>query len=681
MLVVVRLDAVLERTVSTVNGDELPILMDLVQLDFGSRPQFLALSYPEHAREFSSAEVQLAKTAKDRNDISISRPIFAFGKSYILKVRPGPGFLAAHQRKNGWIAGLVGLTITSVLTAFVTLLTQHRANLETQVRKRTAELRENTDRFERILDITQTGIDVIDSEYNLHYVDPGWQRVYGDPTGRKCYEYFMGRDRPCPCCGIPKAIETGQILVSEQTLVKENNRIVEVHMIPFQDATGRRYVSEFNIDVTERKRAEQELLATNKELEQATVRSEAANRAKSEFLANMSHEIRTPMAAILGYAELISEGCPSQCAFGRIELPNAMATIRRNGSHLLSLINDILDLSKIEAERMTLEQSACSPHEIAAEVLSIVRVRAEAKKLSFDIEFMGPIPETIQTDPLRLRQILVNLLGNAIKFTETGGVRLVVRLDGEESEPRLQFDVIDTGVGMTAEQCARIFQPFGQADASVTRQFGGSGLGLVISKRLANLLGGDVVLVESEPGLGTRFRATVATGALAGVGMLEGGVNAEVVTTRDQAVVAPRPVKAESKALDGLHILLVEDGPDNQRLVAHLLSRAGASVELADNGRIGLEKALAVFRSGSVFDVILMDMQMPEMDGYEATRRLRSAGYPGLIIALTAHAMAEDRARCLKAGCDDYASKPIDKHVLMEMVHKHVMNSLAGTSV
>ena len=438
-------------------------------------------------------------------------------------------------------------------------------------------------------------------------------------------------------------------------------------------------------DVTEPKRSERILLETNAQLEEATacahqmaVRAEAANCAKSEFLANMSHEIRTPMTAILGYADMVAEGCPGQCAYGSRELREGLGTVRRNGKHLLSLINDILDLSKIEADKMTTELVACSPRRLVVEVASLVRGRATRKGLQFRTEFIGPVPATIRTDPQRLRQILINLLGNAIKFTQTGAVRLVVRLVTGGGVPQMQFDVIDTGVGMTAEQAKRMFQPFSQADSSTTRQYGGTGLGLVISRRLAHLIGGDVLLVESRPGQGTRFRATVATGSLDGVSMVEDGLNdATTDDSPEPAAQSPTPA-ALAKPLEGLRILLVEDGPDNQRLIELLLTKAGASVELADNGRIGLDKALAAARVGLAFDAILMDMQMPVMDGYEATQALRAAEYRGPIIALTAHAMEHDRLRCLNVGCDDFASKPIHRDRLIELVQRHARGAAAG---
>ena len=277
------------------------------------------------------------------------------------------------------------------------------------------------------------------------------------------------------------------------------------------------------------------------------------------------------------------------------------------------------------------------------------------------------MPETIQSDPTRLRQILINLVGNAVKFTETGRIQLIMRLqDANSSNPKLKFDVIDTGIGMSEEQAEKLFQPFTQADSSTTRQFGGTGLGLSISKRLAMQLGGDVS-VTSKPGQGSTFSVTVTTGSLEGVRMLE---NPTESSLKSRARTPQTPRRDQQKL--SCRILLAEDGPDNQRLISFILKKAGAEVTVAKNGRIAVETALIAESEGTPFDVILMDMQMPVLDGYDATRQLRKAGYSKPIIALTAHAMNSDRQKCLKAGCDDFASKPIEREKLIQLIAEHV---------
>ncbi len=432
-------------------------------------------------------------------------------------------------------------------------------------------------------------------------------------------------------------------------------------------------------DVTERKLAELEMTRytgalerANRSLEEYSFSALAATHAKSEFLANMSHEIRTPMTAILGFAELLrSEGDMSKAPPKRVE---AIDTIIRNGNYLLQLINDILDLSKIEAGRLEIERIECSPAEIISDVVSLVKVRAKKKGLLLTAELAGPIPERILSDPTRLRQVLINLLGNAIKFTDRGSVRLVVRMESENDEgPKLRFDVIDTGIGIPKEQIERIFQPFAQGESATNRKFGGTGLGLAISKRLADNLGGDVT-ATSTLGKGSAFSVTVATGPLDGAKMLD--------RLQPQNIEKEVPAEPSGNAATKLdcRVLLVEDGPDNQRLISFLLTKAGADVTAVENGRLAVEKVLRDARGNTgsptesdalPFDVILMDMQMPVMDGYEATRRLRAASYTGPIIALTAHAMSHDRQKCLQAGCDDYLTKPIDRQRLLNVVSRY----------
>ncbi len=398
--------------------------------------------------------------------------------------------------------------------------------------------------------------------------------------------------------------------------------------------------------------------------------AERANRAKSEFLANMSHEIRTPMTAILGYADLLlEEGDINQTPQHRVD---AVRTIHRNGEHLLSLINDILDLSKIEVGKVGVESISCSPRQLLADVESLMKLRAQVRNLNLLIDVEGELPSSIQSDPTRLRQILVNLVGNAIKFTEHGGVRIIARhLPGER--PLLTIDVVDTGTGMTPEQMEKLFRPFTQADTSTTRRFGGTGLGLTISKRLAEMLGGDVTIVESTPGVGTTFRVTID--AVAAVFNTE---SATLPSALETSAIAPPSAEPPAKMLlPACRILLAEDGPDNQRLISYILKKAGAEVSVVNNGRSAISEALTAMDDGQPFDVILMDMQMPIMDGYAATAALRNQGYTGPIIALTAHAMSGDRDKCLAAGCSDYATKPIDRKRLITQIAAQIASVVA----
>jgi signal transduction histidine kinase/ActR/RegA family two-component response regulator len=425
------------------------------------------------------------------------------------------------------------------------------------------------------------------------------------------------------------------------------------------------------LDCDRRRLLEQEhaLQCHADELRQALATAEAATLAKSQFLANMSHEIRTPMTAILGFAETLLEPDLPEA-----ERREAVYTIRRNGEYLLALINDILDLSKVEAGKLEIEQVRCSPCKVLAEVASLMGVRAKAKGLALQIAYTGAVPETIRSDPTRLRQILINLVGNAVKFSEAGTILIVVHFESAPA-PQLEFAVVDSGVGMTREQMARLFRPFTQADASTTRRFGGTGLGLTIAKRLAQALGGDID-VWSEPGHGSVFRMSVATGPVDGVKMLDDPLAATAVSPR--ADEAPEQPSAAGPL--ACRILLAEDGPDNRRLITRLLEKAGAVVTTVENGQLAVNAALAARENGAPFDIILMDMQMPVVDGYAATAQLRQHGYTGVVIALTAHAMEAARNECLKAGCDDYASKPIDRKRLMDTILRHLRSAAACTT-
>ena len=406
----------------------------------------------------------------------------------------------------------------------------------------------------------------------------------------------------------------------------------------------------------------------------AQSQAEAANAAKSEFLANMSHEIRTPMTAILGYTELLaSESDNAEGAALRLEY---VETIRRNGQHLLDIINDILDLSKIEAGKMSVEQIEVDPLQVVLEVVSLMDVRASAKGLKLEAIFDTAMPKHIRTDPVRLRQVLVNLIGNAIKFTEVG--RVIVRTSCDATTERIRFDVKDSGIGMTEQQISRLFDAFSQADASTTRRFGGTGLGLRISQRLSEMLGGSIS-VQSEYGRGSTFTVTISTGSLSGVPFHTEPDGPQVAREKGSSASPPSSsidaVKEELPLLN-VRILLAEDGPDNQRLIAHVLRKAGADVTVVENGQLAVEimtvdgNADGELVHPSPFDLLLTDMQMPILDGYAAARLLRKKGARLPIVALTAHAMSSDLDRCLSAGCDDYSTKPIDRKSLIETCRK-----------
>lgn len=377
-----------------------------------------------------------------------------------------------------------------------------------------------------------------------------------------------------------------------------------------------------------------------------------ASRAKSSFLANVSHEVRTPLGAVLGFAELLldSKELPDH-------LRHHVSTIAKNGQLLLSIVDEVLDLSKVESDKIKIELVRFKVEDFVEDIRSLFKMQAMDKGLDFVFNLSTRVPSELITDPLRLRQILVNLIGNAIKFTDRGAVKVEMDyflLNGAPGKGRLKVTVEDSGMGITEKQAKKLFQPFSQAEESTSRVFGGTGLGLYLSKKLADLLGGDVFLEKSQLKEGSRFQVVVSAETVEADLPSPSGLSTDV------------ELELTQPELEGRHILVVDDSEDNLALIKGFLENKVLDIDLAGNGVQGVERA-----SCKEYDMVLMDIQMPEMDGFEAVKVLRSRGFKGKVVALTAHAMKGDREKCLESGFDDYLCKPISRSSLTQCISRN----------
>jgi PAS domain S-box-containing protein len=408
-------------------------------------------------------------------------------------------------------------------------------------------------------------------------------------------------------------------------------------------------------DISEQKRIEKRFEQAEA-MRRAKEAAEQASRAKSEFLSKVSHELRTPLTAILGFTELLDEH-PFHRQ-GPAEITDYLGTVRENSRVLLALIDDLLDITRIEAGEMSLKRENFSLRQVVTDAVEAVRTKAEAKQLRLESELDASAPDVIATTRPRLQQILVKLLDNAIKFTERGTVMLTVRMinrdqPGSSPTPSLSFDVSDTGMGLAEDELPRLFQPFHRVRSAVPGGAGGTGLGLAICQRLASRLGGDIS-ARSTLGVGSTFTLTLPLGEPA---PRDGGAvsgSASSVGTRFRERPVPHAPKLRAR------ILLAEDNEANRQLIGLRLSRAGAQVVSVRNGKEALERIHEEAQRGLPIDAVIMDMEMPVIDGYEAVRRLRSSGFTAPVVAVTAYAMSKDRDECLALGCDDHFSKPID---------------------
>ncbi|MFN0160153.1 MAG: ATP-binding protein [Burkholderiales bacterium] len=616
---------------------------DIVSIGVRTRDERLVVSVGRHAEDWTP--IELAKVG----DAQIEVPVWAGAQPWgrvEFRFRPLTATGIAGLLELPWLR----LTLLCAALCFIVFYV-YLGRVLRQLDPSTAI----PGRVRSALDTLTEGLLVIDPRRNIVLANQALTQILG-----KSHEELLGR----PAAGIAWLDESGKPLKAEppweralaSAEVQRGNtlclaaadgkvRTFTVNCSPVLAAGGRTGGVLISLeDITQ-------IESSRVALQEARDEADAANRAKSEFLANMSHEIRTPMNAILGFTELLKRGYSK----GERESTHYLNTIHTSGRHLLALINDILDLSKVESGHMEVESASCSPHEIARQALLELSVKAAEKTITLAIEMRRPVPATVQSDAARLRQIILNLLSNAIKFTQSGGVRVVLDFEALGTAGRYLIEVHDSGIGVAADRLESMFDPFTQADASITRRFGGTGLGLTISRKFARALGGDLV-AASRIGEGSVFTLSFDSGPVAGVQMLE--------TADLEAQHAAAPDAGQDRwQIPAARVLVVDDGPENRELVTLVLAEQGLWVDTAENGRIAVDKVAA-----GGFDLVLMDMQMPVLDGYGATRELRSRGFTLPIIALTANAMAGYEKEMQAAGCSAYITKPVDIDRLLTVV-------------
>ncbi len=559
--------------------------------------------------------------------------------------------------------------------------------LESRLEKGLQALARQADLTRSIVDNVVDGIITINATFQILSWNPSAERIFGysfDEVTGKNVNMLMPEPFHTQHDGyVSNYLRTGEakiIGLGREVLGKrKNGELFPLNLAVSEFKMGeQRFFTGIVRDLTERDQASESLRKfhdgvegrieertkvlqdTGEALKRAKKQADNANAAKSSFLANMSHEIRTPLGAILGFSELLiaaDQNDPERVLW--------IDAIRRNGALLSNTINDILDLSKVEAGKLEIEKVAVPLAEVLADIYSMLSLKANEKGIGLTVFINPNVPSFFTTDPMRLRQILSNIVGNAIKFTVRGSVDIKVAMDSSSNQ-KLVFIVKDTGLGISPEQASNLFRPFTQADTSTARKFGGTGLGLALSKHLAGLLGGDVQLSESVQGSGSTFTISIDPGQ-------------PLVNDIDLANVQLQLQKEAAKKvtmdirLDGARVLLVDDAEDNCILFKYLLQAAGATVEVGNNGL----EAIEMTRNNN-YDVVLMDIQMPVLDGMTATIALREEGFKTPIVALTANASKEERAHCLAAGFSDHISKPVSRKTLLQVVEKYATLQSSG---
>lgn len=574
----------------------------------------------------------------------------------------------------------------------------------------TKRLEDEQHRFHsRLLESIDDAIIVTDIHGRIRYWNPSAERLYGweasEVTGKSITEVTPTNVNKAKASRIMETLMRGEKWSGEFEAIHRSGRIFTARVINspvFNDHGQLEAIVGISYDITQ----EIKLL---EELREARQAAERANATKSVFLANMSHEMRTPLTAILGFAGLLSDHGSE--ATNHSDHKEYIHTIVNAGQHLLGIINNLLDLSKIESGKLDYDPCDTNLKHFVEDAHALLRPLATAKGIELQLRFIRPLPELIHCDALRWRQIIVNIVGNAIKFTDSGSVKVDVYLGQADADDMVVIDVVDTGIGMTPEQSSKIFDDFYQADASIHRNYGGTGLGLSISRKLASLMYGRLSLEKTAINVGSTFRIEMPISAIAkSLGIREkmmppGRVHestrideylahhphridivskcvsqeTSLHTTAPKQTLSheqhdpaskntpQKPIAPNRPRLSGKRILLAEDGLDNQKLIAIYLRKAGAEVDVVENGIV----AMRTLEKGQFdYDLVLTDIEMPEMNGYELASTLREKGFQKPIIATTAYVLEADRKKCIESGCDAHVSKPIDReHLISTLSH------------
>jgi PAS domain S-box-containing protein len=526
----------------------------------------------------------------------------------------------------------------------------------TETKKSYAAMASSERRFRQLMDAIPQIVFLVSEDDSETFVSNHWLQTFGNEPSvpvLRHLAWILEEDRAQAAAAWNRAIADDQALMPfefECRILRADGvvRWQLTKVVPTINSIGRPAWIGLIMDIHDQKTHAEQLAISQDELLKAKDAAEAANRSKNQFIANISHELRTPLSAILGFSELIRQSQRSVAGEHR----DFLERISRNTEVLARLIDEILDLAKVEAQRLEISRSTFDICALVTEIEELARLRARSKDLVVRTRWMTEVPQFLTSDPLRVRQILSNVIGNAVKFTDSGCVEIHVfayELSDEDFRWRLRIDVIDTGIGVSIPERKRLFYPFNQGDHAATERFGGSGLGLALSRRLARALGGDLILAESEPNKGSRFILTI-----------DGGSRDEVLTPQTNTVLVAEP---SPLALTGLHILTVDDSADSRLLVERVLTSHGALVETAENGRQAIAKTYT-----QTFDLILLDIQMPYLDGFETIEELRQNGYAGPVIALTALSMQGERDRCLVSGFSDYLAKPVSYATLVTTI-------------